>query len=152
MFPPYDFRPLRDLKFFFHGFRGLKPPGYGLSGFQPEKHEHNPSCRLKFHDPCFEALKFMREKRSQIFCIHLVDSVEKSGDGFAKEGKVRIIFRVKTSAFRKLPQPFNEIQVWRISRKIQKFDAEYSRRRLYQMAFLLPRVVHDQSDWDVWCY
>lgn len=49
---------------------------------------------------------------------------EARGDGVFEVCESRIIYGVQALFFDKLPQPFDKIQVGRISGKIQQFDVQ----------------------------
>ena len=51
--------------------------------------------------------------------------------------------------FKKFPQSFNDVQVWRIRRKKQESDAEFFCQRYDKLAMLVPGIIQDNHNWQV---
>lgn len=56
--------------------------------------------------------------------------------------KVSVVAGIQTGLFHELPQSFDQVEMRRIRRKENKFDAQGLRFRLHQLATLVTGVVH----------
>ncbi len=67
-------------------------------------------------------------------------------DRVLKGSAVRIVLRVETLLFDKLPQPLNQIEIGGISGQVQHFDAQRRGEGLHQGTALIAGVIQDDRD------
>jgi len=67
-----------------------------------------------------------------------------NGGGKGIEGCIK--FGIETLLFYELPQPFNQIEVWRIGWQEEQFDVELGGQIDDQIAALIAGVIEDQRE------
>ena len=65
-------------------------------------------------------------------------------DAFLELLEVLVVFSSETFGFHEFPHPLNQVQVRRIRRQKQQFDAQRLRFLLHQCTTLVTGIVHDQ--------
>jgi hypothetical protein len=90
-------------------------------------------------------VKLISQKSRQLVPV-LPDVTEKARACTFKFGSGFIVLIVKDLFLKKLPESLDGIQVWRISRQINKAGAELRRQFLDLRGAIISSIVHDKLD------